>query len=681
MLVPTSLRLLRRLAGICLFASLGLWFFPPAPLCAQTPQAGTFDATTLRHPTALSMTWLLKAGDDPTYAQTEFDDSKWTVVDPNETLLRIFQSRPEVVWYRLHVKVAPNDTGLSLGEYYLDSAFEIYVNGKKLMATGSVSPFKPSTFDAYLLKRIPDADISTGSLVIALRVHISPSDWAAGFPGLYSYNLTMGQEHALRDSTWLTLIGLNALGWFGTITGFGLGIVALALFVAQSHQREYLWIFLLFLTGALSLLFTFYRYFHNGPTEWLYLAQLLQIAALIFLTRTYFALLRIHFGTPIRIVLGIVIAGMLIGTVATATGTGSELFNLVMFVPQGALLAGVIPVLLIVHLRRGNREAGILLVPAIFNALTIYFNLVFYVCTEIPAMARTVQRVQTAIFFPTVGPFTLNLNDLSNCFFVLSLAVIIVLRSTRMSRQQAFIESELAAAREVQQIILPEQLEHVPGFSIESAYVPAQQVGGDFFQILPAPEGSLLLVIGDVAGKGLPAAMLVSVLVGAIRGVAEYTSEPAELLANLNQRLVGRVAGSFSTALAAHIFSDGAVVLSNAGHLPPYLDGQEVAISGALPLGAKSGTHYETMRFQMPRGSRLTFYSDGIVEAQNLKGELFGFERSREISMEPVMSIVETAKQFGQMDDMTVIAITRDAAPARDAQPRKVSVPAPALAN
>jgi serine phosphatase RsbU (regulator of sigma subunit) len=87
------------------------------------------------------------------------------------------------------------------------------------------------------------------------------------------------------------------------------------------------------------------------------------------------------------------------------------------------------------------------------------------------------------------------------------------------------------------------------------------------------------------------------------------------------------------------------------------------------------------MRFQMPRGSRLTFYSDGIVEAQNPKGELFGFERSRQISMEPVAAIVEAAKQFGQQDDMTVIAITRDAAAVRDAQAQKVAAAAPALAN
>jgi serine phosphatase RsbU (regulator of sigma subunit) len=237
-----------------------------------------------------------------------------------------------------------------------------------------------------------------------------------------------------------------------------------------------------------------------------------------------------------------------------------------------------------------------------------------------------------------------------------------VVRSTRISRQQALIEGELAAAREVQQVILPERVEAVPGFRIESAYQPAQQVGGDFFQILPGPEGSLLVIIGDVAGKGLPAAMLVSVLVGAIRGAVEYTSDQAELLANLNERLTGRAGGGFSTALVARIAANGQVALANAGHLPPYLDGDEVELPGALPLGIKPGLRYETIRFVLPAGSRLTLYSDGIVEAQNPRGELFGFDRGRQLSTQPVEAIVEAAREFGQQDDMTVIAITRDEA-------------------
>jgi serine phosphatase RsbU (regulator of sigma subunit) len=302
--------------------------------------------------------------------------------------------------------------------------------------------------------------------------------------------------------------------------------------------------------------------------------------------------------------------------------------------------------------------------------------------SQIPSLAADGLAVSNILFHYALGPFTVDINSICASLFILSLALIIVLRSTRMSRQQALLESEMAAAREVQQIMLPEAIQDVPGFSIECAYEPAQQLGGDFFQILPAPEGTLLVVIGDVAGKGLPAAMLVSVLVGAIRGVAEYTSEPVELLANLNQRLVGRVDGGFSTALAARILPDGLVMMANAGHLAPYLDGREVEVPGALPLGAKPGTRYETVRLQLPRGSRLTFYSDGIIEAQNAERELFGFERGRALSMEPVAAIVEAAKGFGQQDDMTVIAITRDAAAAREpALGQQVAIGAAALAN
>jgi hypothetical protein len=677
MLFPTSLRLLRRLAGICLYASLGLFFFPPALLCAQT-----FDATTLRQPTDLGFVWLIKAGDDPSYARAETDDSQWTRLDTNQSLKQFFPTQhPSVVWYRLHVKVAPNQTGLSLEEFNLSSAFEIYVNGEKLFANGSVSPYRPYGFQARIVKRIPDAMIATGSVVIAMRLYISSNEWVSFGPGFVPINLVIGQESALSDHVWLTTIGDHLLGWFYQFAGLGLGIIALALFTAQRQQREYLWIFLLFLVTALHAPLQFYELFHNLPTWSFYIDGCFNIAGLVLQTLMFLAFLRMPLKRWLQAWLVVSAIGILFGSWQSASGTGSSIGTLFSFMPELGLLAGIIPILLIVHWRRGNHEAGILLVPAVVSSLSIYVQLSVFIVGMVPAFAAAAIRFQQAIFNWTVGPFTINSNSLDGCLFVLSLAVILVLRSTRVAQQQAHLETEMAAAREVQQIILPEQLERVPGFSIESAYVPAQQVGGDFFQILPAPEGSLLLVIGDVAGKGLPAAMLVSVLVGAIRGVTEYTSEPAELLANLNQRLVGRVAGNFSTALAAHIFPDGAVVLSNAGHLPPYLDGQEVAVSGALPLGAKAGTHYETIHFQMPRGSRLTFYSDGIVEAQNPQGELFGFERSRQISMEPVAAIVEAAKQFGQQDDMTVIAITRDAAAIRDAHAQKVSVPAPALVN
>lgn len=104
------------------------------------------------------------------------------------------------------------------------------------------------------------------------------------------------------------------------------------------------------------------------------------------------------------------------------------------------------------------------------------------------------------------------------------------------------------------------------------------------------------------------------------------------------------------------------MTIANAGHLSPYLDGREVELPGALPLGVASAARYETTEFHLASGSRLTFYSDGVVEAQRPNGELFGFERAEEVSVKPAAEIVETVKRFGQEDDITVVTVTRTAA-------------------
>lgn len=628
-------------------------------LATWSLQAQTLDATTLRQPVSLAATWLLKAGDDPAYARADYDDSQWLRVNPGVSLKNYFPDHhPEIVWYRLHVKTAPSQTGLALSEFNLSSAFEVYVNGEKLISSGQVAPFRPYTFDAYLIRRIPDAAVQTGELTIALRMYISRLEWKDAFPGYYSYNLVLGQQTALSDRIWLTIIGTNALLWFAETGGLGLGLVALALYGAQRKERAYLWIFLAGATSGIALPLELYRLYHTLPAAWEYVNGPLQIAGTVFTALMFFALLRIPFARWIQIFLVVFALVQLYSTIATVNRFGSNALNLLVQVP----LIAIVLVLIVMQMRRGSREAGILLVPAIFNGIAVIMGTALFLLARIPSLAPRSIALGAAIFRPTVGPFTLSLDSLAGCLYLLSLAIIMVLRATQTSRQQAQLESELAAAQQVQQVILPEQIETVPGFRVESVYQPAQQVGGDFFQILPAGEGGLLLVIGDVAGKGLPAAMLVSVLVGAIRGVAEYTTEPAELLANLNQRLMGRANGGFATALAAHISANGAVAVANAGHLAPYLDGHEVAVPGALPLGIDPDVRYETAVFQLPAGGRLTFYSDGIVEAQSAQGELFGFERSRELSRQPAAAIVEAAKEFGQQDDMTVIAITRDTA-------------------
>lgn len=232
-------------------------------------------------------------------------------------------------------------------------------------------------------------------------------------------------------------------------------------------------------------------------------------------------------------------------------------------------------------------------------------------------------------------------------------------RHIRVHTEKALLESEMQAAGEIQQLILPEHNQTFPGFRVDSVYTPAQQVGGDFFQILPDNSGGILLVIGDVAGKGLPAAMLVSMLVGAIRTAAEETTDPATILRKLNDSLTGHTRGGFSTALAARIAKNGNVEIANAGHLSPYLDGKEIALPGALPLGIAGGGQYELTNLTLNPGSRLTFHTDGVVEAQNPQKELFGFDRTQAISGQSAAEIAQTAVQFGQSDDITVVTIER----------------------
>jgi len=222
--------------------------------------------------------------------------------------------------------------------------------------------------------------------------------------------------------------------------------------------------------------------------------------------------------------------------------------------------------------------------------------------------------------------------------------------------ERAQFAGEMASAREIQQYLIPEHLPETPGLAVESAYHPSREVGGDFFQVLPdARDGSTLIVVGDVAGKGLRAGMLAALIVGAIRTAFKFTNKPGEILALLNERLQGR---GLVTCMALRIDRDGSAELANAGHLPPYINGKEMAVEGTLPLGALPGIAFRTMRFELAAGEAMLLVSDGVVEARNAAGELFGFERTREISGQSAERIAEAAQQFGQEDDITVLTLS-----------------------
>jgi hypothetical protein len=243
-----------------------------------------------------------------------------------------------------------------------------------------------------------------------------------------------------------------------------------------------------------------------------------------------------------------------------------------------------------------------------------------------------------------------------------AISVLMLRRFVHSLRQKQRMDIEMEQARQVQQVLIPEALPAIPGFEIDSNYCPAQQVGGDFFQILPLESGAFLAVIGDVSGKGIPAAMTVSLLVGSVRTALLSTQSPAGLLDVLNTRMIGRSQGGFTTCLVVRVDADGTVTAANAGHLPPYMNGREMAVVNGLPLGLSASTDYGETVFRLPLGGRLTLISDGVVEARMKTGELFGFERAAAIALQPAADIARAAEQFGQEDDITVLSVLRLAA-------------------
>jgi serine phosphatase RsbU (regulator of sigma subunit) len=234
-------------------------------------------------------------------------------------------------------------------------------------------------------------------------------------------------------------------------------------------------------------------------------------------------------------------------------------------------------------------------------------------------------------------------------------------RHIRAQTEKALLEGEMSAAREVQRVMVPEDIPHVPSYSIECVYRPAAEVGGDFFQVMPLKTGHTLIAIGDVSGKGLPAAMIVSMIVGTLRTVSGYTEEPAEILAELNQRLNGRMHGGFATCLVARLEQQGRLTLANAGHLPPYRNGTEIVFPGSLPLGLSESEAYEQISLDVAVGDEFVVMTDGIAEAQNDQHVLFGFARIQSMlsAGATAKSLADAAQQHGQEDDITVLVVAR----------------------
>jgi hypothetical protein len=624
------------------------WLLAWLCLAATAARSQVVDATQWQSGTmTLNEGWREQEGDDLAWAQPALDDNGWKSVELDD----LGQARPGWRWYRLHLRLKPGHDHVHILIAGGEGTYEVYLNGQKgddadlKSMWGVVRPT-----EQIFMPRDEDNDVT-----IAIRTH-APTMYtlwhyplfltvAVGTPG------GIDNERLARESqrfyTAIPSIAINLMLILASIAAF-------ALHTSQRDRKEYLWLgCYLFLLGL-----------SNGML-YCAVAGLLPISI-----NTLVADPLIYLFTIVQIEFTFSFAGQRIGRIWRAYEIALLPMPILAFLQVANVLSNqvyvslealmilpaalLLPVLLLVWYRRGNREAGWLILPSLFPAAaTALFDIG---TASIDSGWGHADFLTDAI---QVGPVPLQTSDLGDLLFVLAIGVVMFFRFTRVSREQMRVAAELGAAREIQQRLVPAVLPLVKGYTIEAAYFPAQEVGGDFYQVFAQGGNAQLVVVGDVSGKGLKAAMTSTLALGAVRALAQEGLGPGVVLTRLNRQMVETGDGGFITCVCARVTEHGEVTLANAGHLSPYRNGEELPVSPGLPLGIVPEQTYEERAFQLDPGDRLTLLSDGVLEAKNANGELFGFERTRAISAQAAESIAGAALKFGQEDDITVLTLAR----------------------
>ena len=241
--------------------------------------------------------------------------------------------------------------------------------------------------------------------------------------------------------------------------------------------------------------------------------------------------------------------------------------------------------------------------------------------------------------------------------------------------ERARIDQDMRIARNIQQSLLPQEIPAPAGYRFAPYYQPAQEVGGDFYDFHTFEDGRLGIVVGDVSGEGIPAALVMAITRTMLRTAARATEAPDEALAQVNDLLAADMpSGMFVTCFYALLDTEtGRLRYANAGHdLPYHRNGDGVCELRArgMPLGMMPGSRYEQCETTLDHGDRVLFYSDGIVEAHNAAREMFGFPRLMEAIREgpadgPLIDrlIGElqsfTGSGWEQEDDVTLLELLR----------------------
>jgi hypothetical protein len=670
---------------------LALVTFVSALVCA-----GEVRAASVPHPQTLTLDglgkgtapldgpWQFHLGDDMSWANPAFDDSAWEQLTADKPWgLQGHTNYADYAWYRRNISITPasgvsSDVNLLIPA--IDDVYEIYWNGTKIGQLGNMPPHLHwlSNLEPQIYNLGP---ARTGVLAIRVWKTPLPSNDPGTFGGFEGMPL-VGSPQAIK-----TALGNIQYRWlrqqqfrFGLVSLYFL--VAMLSFIAWLRDRDQwllFWMAVFAITPMIELLLSGLELRYSTITQ----ICLTQIEISIREASQWFLLLWLLQLHESRKLVRFIRAAAVV-SVVTATIDGMLFYfypNVIStlqfqladaFLTIFAIGAEPIPAILVAWALFSHRRLD----STRWTVATFAFlNASYYCVQNVAAQGERfthwtfADKMTNPVFILAGNP--IGVPTMLRTLLFLSIVYAVVRYSISERRRQTTLEQEIQNARELQQILVPETFPALPGFTLTSAYRPAQEVGGDFFQIIPLEDGpdggsSTLVVLGDVSGKGLRAAMAVSLIVGAIRTLAETTSSPAEILSGLNRRLSGRMQGGFATAIALRLDHDGSCTLACAGHPAPFVNDLELNFPGALPLGLTPTAVFEETRLTLRERDQMALYTDGLLEARNHSGELYSFDRLKTLfaTFPTAEQAAQAAVNFGQDDDITVLTLTRLAAAA-----------------
>ena len=630
---------------------------------------------------ALDGPWQFHLGDDAAWAKADVDDATghdgWEQISPDEPWgAQGHRSYTGYAWYRRHVSItlAPGASpDLSMYLPPVEDVYEIYWNGVLVGQYGKMPPHP-----VWYFRQGPQTMGvgKAGAGVLAVRVWKAPlASFDSGVQGGFSAAPAIGSPAAVGG-----LKAVNDLQWVRSnqilffFDGFYLlaGLIALVAWLRNRGQWLLFWGACLALTAIVPDVLQSYRL----SLSWIAAAGWSQPAFGVSTVAGWYLLLlllRLDESKTIRRIVRV----LAIVEMVSYTLDAGVVFAVPFASANGlsrlgwtdAILTGVytflqmLPVVLVVCavVRRRKLSVDRWLV-AFFAFLA---GLIPTLITALQQGSRYthVQWLRDLLLKPlfTINGSPMDAEGVADTLLFFALVYAVYRHSEEDRAHQVAVERELMSAREMQRVLVPEVDLVTPGYVLTSSYRPASEVGGDFFVVLALEGEATLIVLGDVSGKGLKAAMAVSLIVGMVRALGAIFPAPGRLLAEINDRLAGRLQGGFATAIAVRLEPQGGCTVASAGHLSPFVNEREVELPGALPLGIVAGVEYSERRLELMEGDHLAIYTDGLLEARNGRGEMYGFERLHALfgSRPSAAEVSDVAVSFGQDDDITVLTLTR----------------------